>query len=191
MTYILAGALKGARLTVPPHIRATEAKVRLALFNVLQAVTEGARVLDGCAGSGALGLEAVSRGASSVVFVESDSRCLRAIRENLARARDKGLQAKAEIMRADLIRGLRLLAGRGNVFDLMLLDPPYRDAVGKKALNTVAGCAMLAPAGVLCLEHAESSVVPSEVGTLTLAKQHRYGGTVLSFYTARTPRIGE
>lgn len=188
MAYILAGALKGMRLAVPPHIRATEAKVRLALFNVLQAATEGARILDGCAGSGALGLEAASRGASSAVFVESDPRCLHAIRENLVRARVKGLQAPAEIVRADLIRGLRLLAGRGNVFDLMLLDPPYRDAVGKKALNTVAGCAMLAPAGILCLEHAARDVVPSEVGTLTLAKQHRYGGTVLSFYASRLPR---
>lgn len=186
MTWVLAGALKGLRLSVAPHIRPTEAKVRLALFNVLHSVTDGARVLDGCAGSGALGLEAASRGAFSVVFVERDVRCVRAIQENLLRAHAKGLRASMQVMRADLIRGLRRLARRGTVFDLIVLDPPYRDAMGKKALNSVGECAMLAPSGFLCLEHDERSVVPSEVGCLRLAKQHRYGGTVLSFYETRT-----
>ena len=182
MAYVLAGLFKGMRLTVPSRIRATEAKVRLALFNILQAVTKGARVLDGCAGSGALGLEALSREAASAVFVESEPACVRAIQDNLARALDKGLQAPTQVMRTDVIQGLRTLARRGAVFDLILLDPPYSRDVGKKALNVVAECAMLAPVGILCLEHAVRDAVPSEAGSLTLAKQHRYGGTVLSFY---------
>jgi 16S rRNA (guanine(966)-N(2))-methyltransferase RsmD len=182
MTYVLAGALKGMRLAVPPRIRPTESKVRLALFNVLQSVTAGAHVLDGCAGSGALGLEALSRGAASAAFLDRDPVCLRAIRMNLERAAAKGLRVPTQLLRADLVRGLRRLARRRARFDLILLDPPYGDDVGKKALNTVAECAMLPRTGVLCLEHGERSVVPSAVGCLHLAKQHRYGGTVLSFY---------
>ncbi len=188
MAYVLAGQLKGMRLTVPSRIRATEAKVRLALFNILQAVIEGAGVLDGCAGSGALGLEALSRGAASAVFVDSDPACVRAIQENLAKARHKGLQAVTQIIRADVVQGLKRLARHGAVFDLILLDPPYDDSVGKKALNVVAEYAMLAPAGVLCLEHATRTAVPPEAGSLILIKQHRYGGTVLSFYESRLSR---
>ncbi len=188
MAYILAGTLKGMRLMVPSRARATEAKVRLALFNILQAVIEGARVLDGCAGSGALGIEALSRGAASAVFVDSDPACVRAVQENLARARYKGLQAATQVIRADVVHGLKRLARHGTVFDLILLDPPYGDQVGKKALNVVAECAMLAPSGILCLEHATPAAVPSEGGSLAFVKQHRYGGTVLSFYESRLSR---
>jgi 16S rRNA (guanine(966)-N(2))-methyltransferase RsmD len=176
------------RLAVPSRIPATAAKVRLALFNILQSVTEGARVLDGCAGSGALGLEALSRGAASAVFIDSDAASVRAIRENVARARYKGLQAEVMVLKTDALNALRRLGRHGTSFDLILLDPPYGHDVGKKALNVVAEYAMLAPSGILCLEHAARAVVPSEVGSLTLLKQHRYGGTVLSFYESHLSR---
>ena len=85
-------------------------------------------------------------------------------------------------MRGDVLRSLRALSRRASPFEVVLLDPPYQGGWGKKALNVVAECAMLAPVGILCLEHAVRDAVPSEAGSLTLAKQHRYGGTVLSFY---------
>ncbi|MBI4354445.1 MAG: 16S rRNA (guanine(966)-N(2))-methyltransferase RsmD [Candidatus Omnitrophica bacterium] len=186
MAYILSGTLKGMRLAVPSRIRTTEAKVRLALFNIIQSMTEGARALDGCAGSGALGLEALSRGAASAVFIDADTASVRAIRENVARACDKGLQAEVAVLKADVLNALRRLGRHGTSFDLVLLDPPYGHDVGKKALNVVAEYAMLAPAGILCVEHETRAAMPSEVGSLALLKQHRYGGTVLSFYQVRT-----
>jgi 16S rRNA G966 N2-methylase RsmD len=77
---------------------------------------------------------------------------------------------------------MRSLARRGEVFDDILLDPPYQGAWGKKSLNLVVECAILAPAGWFCLEHARQSQPPPAVGPLGLVKQHRYGETVLSFY---------
>lgn len=181
MARIVAGVFKGQRLTVPKHIRPTEEKVRQALFNILGAEIVGARVLDAFAGSGALGLEALSRGAKRVVFLESHPACARAIHANLARLVDTG-EKDVEAVCGDALRSLQALARRQEVFDVILLDPPYQGAWGKKALNVAATCGILAPTGVLCFEHARQNEVPSSVGPLTFVKQHRYGDTVLSFY---------
>ncbi len=182
MARIAAGALKGLQLTVPRHIRATEEKVRQALFNILGESVEGARVLDGFAGSGALGLEALSRGAAGVIFLEAHPACLSAIRENLARVPSGRVTAQMEVRRGDALRSLQALGQAGERVDLILLDPPYDGDWGKKALNAASACGILAPSGTLCLEHARQSVLPMTVGPLALRKQHRYGDTVLSFY---------
>jgi 16S rRNA (guanine(966)-N(2))-methyltransferase RsmD len=183
MAHISSGLLKGLSLTVPRHIRATEEKVRQALFNIVGAQVAGARVLDGFAGSGALGLEALSRGASHAVFLESHPACVKAIQRNLARISPGGIPGHWEVVRGDVLQNLRVLANRAERFDLILLDPPYQGAWGKKALNVAATCGILAPAGSLCLEHTRRRLPPSVVGELSLRKQHRYGETVLSFYT--------
>lgn len=179
---IAAGSLKGLTLRVPRHIRATEDKVRQALFNVLGSGIVGARVIDGFAGSGSLGLEALSRGARLVVFLESHPACLRAIRANLARLDAAGVEGRWQVWPGDALRRLRQLARRGPPVDVILLDPPYGGSWGKKSLNVVAGCGILSPAGVLCVEHARPNELPLRVGPLAMVKQHRYGETVLSFY---------
>ncbi|MBI3087501.1 MAG: 16S rRNA (guanine(966)-N(2))-methyltransferase RsmD [Candidatus Omnitrophica bacterium] len=195
MVRIAAGTLKGAVIRVPRHLRATGDKVRQALFNILGEQVRGARVLDGFAGSGALGIEALSRGAARVVFLESHPVCVRVLRENLARlpreigaaAISRGLPVGAvnrqwEVLAGPIGRTARTLARRGETFDLILLDPPYRGEWGRKSLKVVVECAMLSPVGWVCLEHACQSQPPPAVGPLGLVKQHRYGETVLSFY---------
>jgi 16S rRNA (guanine(966)-N(2))-methyltransferase RsmD len=182
MAMMTGGQFKGRKLIVPRQIRATEAKVRQAMFNILGGVIEGARVLDGFAGSGALGLEALSRGAAFVAFIESEADAVIAIRDNLARLDQELPPGCWRLVHATVEKGLRQLAASEPRFDVVLFDPPYRSDLGKKALLTVVECAMLAPAGIVALEHDHRTVLPSTIGPLQQQKQHRYGDTVLSFY---------
>src|ERR671918_2211454 len=119
---IIAGALKGRRLEAPdwPGVRPTSDKLRETLFNVLAPRIRGARVLDGFAGSGAVGIEALSRGAAHVTFVDQDPRAVRLIEENLARCK---VSDRYVIIRARFDQAATRLAAA--TFDLVFLDPPY------------------------------------------------------------------
>ena len=184
MSRITAGAFKGMRLAMPRGIRATEAKVRQALFNILGASVEGARVIDAFAGSGALGLEALSRGAAFVAFIESDTESVLSIRDNLERLGAELPRSAWRLLHLEVERGLQQLAQDARVFDLIVFDPPYRSEEGKKALNAVVECAILAPTGIVAIEHDPRTALPAVIGPLHQWKRHRYGDTVLSFYQA-------
>jgi 16S rRNA (guanine966-N2)-methyltransferase len=182
MIRITGGTFRGLSLVTPRTIRATEAKVRQAIFNILGSAIGGARVLDGFAGSGALGCEALSRGAEFVAFVESDPEAVAAIRDNLERLAGEVSRSAWRVVNLDLGRGLRHLKQLEAPFDVVLLDPPYRTDAGKKALNAVVECAILAPAGVVVVEHDGRTEMPASVGPLQRGPRHRYGDTVLSLY---------
>ena len=179
---VTAGEFKGIVLAAPKEIRASEAKVRLALFNILGEFIHEARVLDGFAGSGALGIEALSRGASFAAFVDSDTESVLSIRQNLERLADELPREVWRVLHMDLERAIPELAKSEPPFDLILLDPPYRSDEGKKALNAIVQCAILAPAGLVVVEHHQRTVLPTVIGPLQHSKRHRYGDTVLSFY---------
>src|SRR5687767_8436601 len=123
---VIAGRLKGRRLKVPTWegLRPTSDKLRETLFNVLAPRIAAARVLDGFAGSGAIGIEALSRGAAEVVFVECDPRAQALIAENLAHC---GIEDGYAIIRATVARGFKMLRAVPSFvpFDIVLLDPPY------------------------------------------------------------------
>jgi 16S rRNA (guanine966-N2)-methyltransferase len=182
MLRITGGAWKGMALAAPGTLRATEAKVRQAVFNILGTAIEEARVLDGFAGSGAFGLEALSRGAAFAAFIESDTEAVLCIRQNLERLGAELPRGAWRIVHLDFERGLRQLASAEPPFDVVFLDPPYRSDDGKKALNAVGECAILAPAGIIAIEHPHRTELPAAVETLQQWKRHRYGDTVLSFY---------
>jgi 16S rRNA (guanine966-N2)-methyltransferase len=175
---VIAGAFKGRRLATPgwTGLRPTSDKLRETLFNVLGGRIEGARVLDGFAGTGAVGIEALSRGAAAVTFVERDARAVALVRENLARC---GVADRCAIIRADLRQ-----AARGRLsdarFDVIVLDPPYdgRDVPG--ALDAAA--ALVAPGGVLVLEHARRRPAPDTAGALARARDLAAGDSALAFY---------
>ena len=182
MLRIAGGEFRGTALVTPPKIRATETKVRQALFNILAPLIRGARVVDGFAGSGALGLEALSRGAAFVAFIESDTEAVLSIRENLDRLGLELPRGAWRVLHLEVDRGLQELAKSESPFDVVLLDPPYRSEEGKKTLNTVVECAILAPAGLVVIEHDSRAALPPASGPLQEFKRHRYGDTVLSFY---------
>ena len=137
MLKITGGQFKGLNLATPKSLRPTEAKVRQALFNILGDFIEGARVMDGFAGSGAFGCEALSRGAAFVAFLEADTEAVLSIRDNLNRLDPELADHSWRVVHMDIERGVRMLAKEEAPFDLIILDPPYRTDDGKKALNSV------------------------------------------------------
>ena len=184
MLRVIAGTLKGRRLKSPAWdgLRPTSDKLRETLFNILAPRIGGARVLDGYAGTGAIGIEAISRGARWVSFVDSDRRAQALIAENLAQC---GVTNGYVIIRATVAVALDDLgvapsADRGH-FDIIVLDPPYDDPQ-IEAVVAAAGD-VLAPDGVLVLEHARRRDVPGAAGRLARLRQVTSGDSALSFYS--------
>ena len=190
MVRISAGVLKGFRIDVPPRVRPTTDQVRQAMFNIVGSRVEGSRILDAFAGSGAVGIEALSRGASHVTFLELEPAHIRMLRANADRMPSGAAPGTWVIVGGDALGHMRRLAGSAPPFDLVFIDPPYEAGLGKKSLNVVAGCAILSPVGLLCIEHARQHELPTKIGPLEAVKQHRYGETVLSFYQSPNPVQG-
>jgi 16S rRNA (guanine(966)-N(2))-methyltransferase RsmD len=174
---IISGRFKGRRLKAPAWdgLRPTSDRLRETLFNILAERLDGAFVLDGYAGTGALGIEALSRGASRVVFVERDRRAVALIGENL---RHCAVAEGCAIIRADI--GRLSQPGGSRAFDVILLDPPY-DGVDLEA-SIGHAAAWLSVAGVLVLEHARRRVSPPTAGDLTRTRVVHAGDSALSFY---------
>ena len=175
---IIAGSLKGRRLVAVPgrHVRPTSDSLRETLFNVLGSTVEGAVVLDAFAGTGAIGLEALSRGAARVTFVEQDPRALKAISTNIARC---GAENACTIIRGDFLRT------RAHGYDLIVLDPPYEMQALPMTLEHATG--MAAPNGRIVLEHSRRRDVPASVSNWTRVRELTAGDSTLSFYL-RSPR---
>jgi 16S rRNA (guanine966-N2)-methyltransferase len=178
---IVAGSLKGRRLLTPTWegLRPTSDKLRETLFNVLAPRIGGARVLDGFAGTGALGIEALSRGAAHVTFIELDRRAQALIADNLARC---GIVEGYTIVRASVSQGLSRARVRPDFapFDIVLLDPPYGDPL-EAALQGVPE--VVAPGGLVLLEHARRRPAPQQVGPLVRVRDLASGDSGLAFYS--------
>ena len=174
---IVAGRYKGRHLASPrwPGLRPTSDKLRETLFNILAPRIGGARVLDGFAGTGALGIEALSRGAAHVTFVDRDRRAIALIRENLGRC---GIRDAYAMMRG----GIETIAQStpNGQFDVILLDPPYDQADVGAILETLGRT--LARGGVLVLEHARRRLVPDRAGDLIRTREVVSGDSALAFY---------
>lgn len=183
---IISGTAKGKRLVAPKGLktRPTADRVKENLFNIIAGAIEGAAVLDLYAGSGALAIEALSRGATSAVLVESDKGAVAAIDRNLTAT---GLADRAIVMQAPVNRALSQLAADRQVFDLIFLDPPYRinKAELEVVLEVAAGC--LSSSGLAILEHRPDLPGLEPGGGLFLSDGRRYGDTALSFFVRRRP----
>ena len=177
---ILGGALRGRRLEGEslPGVRPTSARVREALFDVLGARVTGCDFLDLYAGTGAVGLEALSRGAARAVFVESSRRAARSLEKNLDALAQTGA---AEILEMDAELALRRLAGRGERFGIVSLDPPWDLEDASDVLPQAAG--VVAPGGVLVVEH-RTSRPPAVPAGLVAGRVYRHGDASLSLFLA-------
>ena len=174
---VIAGEFKGRRLKTPnwDGVRPTSDKLRETLFNILGARVANARVLDGYAGTGAVGLEALSRGAAHVTFVESDRRAAALIEEN---ARMCGLKRDYTIACADFLSSRSRVAG---TFDLILLDPPYDIENVRQVLERAA--TLLSPDGLLVFERATSRH-PDVPSSLECLRDVRSGDSTLTMFRA-------
>ena len=179
---IIAGSLKGRRLApVKGPIRPTGAKVREAIFNILGEAVKEARVLDLFAGTGALGIEALSRGAQAVVFVEDHPESLKVLRRNLE---SLDLRDRARVLPVAVHQALKKLAVQGADFDLAFLDPPYGGEKAAAALQALAAAEIMAPEAWVVAEHSRRDTLPEAAGVLTRRELRRYGDTQVAFYQA-------
>lgn len=182
---IIAGTLKGRRIDAPdwPGLRPTSDRLRETLFNVLAPRIDGARFLDGYAGTGAVGIEALSRGAAHVTFVEADRRAQRLLEQNLARC---GVDDRHAIIRARFAGAAPRLAGP---FDILFLDPPYG------AEELIEGLRSAAPLvkgdALLIIEHAKRDPAPETVERLVRTRELLQGDSALSFFQHRASASGE
>lgn len=174
---ITSGHFKGLKLKAPKDrdIRPMMDRVRKTLFDVLGSRVSGAKVLDLFCGTGALGLEALSRGAQEVVFVDQSPKALALVRENLKRAK---VAEGYEIVRQTLPKGLRKLAGKGP-FEIIFLTPPYGRGLAEKTFPLLYE--FLAPQGILVVEERLGVALP-QVSGLELVNRKEFGQTELLFW---------
>lgn len=178
---VISGSARGVRLAAPgPGSRPLADRVKQALFAMLEPDLEGAAVLDLFAGSGAGGIEALSRGATRATFVERDAGAARVIAENLART---GLAARGRVVRRDAITWLAAPDGAATdgPFDLVLVDPPYADTTAMARSLELVG-SHVRPGGRVVAKHFWRDPPPARVGLLASERERRFGETALTFY---------
>jgi len=180
---IIAGTAKGRALAGPKpasqHIRPTADRVRETLFNVLGQWLEGQKVLDLYAGTGALGLESVSRGAVRAVLVDSDREALGLCRTNTEAL---GFGTQVEVLAQPVDRALETLGRRGEQFDIIFADPPYAARVVETVLERLAKQGVLAPGGTVIIEHDKREAAPESHAGFTREDQRRFGDTLVSIF---------
>ena len=184
---ILGGALKGRNFYMPAGCRPTQDVVRKALFDILGQDMTGLTVLDVFAGSGAVGLEALSRGAKFCTFIEKEPKHARITEEN---ADLLGLEAY-EVLLQDGFAGIKSLAGQKRHFDIVFVDPPYGRQLAKKALKTLNGYDIVHAHSTVIIQHDKAEALTESEGSLRLFRTKKQGSTLLSFYKKGTPSDGK
>lgn len=180
---VIGGTLRGRQLATftGRDIRPTPDRVREALFSILYSrfgTLDGRRVLDLFAGSGALGIEAISRGALSARFVEMSSRAAAVLKDNLSRLR---IEERTEVTVADLWQVIPALAA-GGAYAVIFADPPYAAGHGPRLLAEIDRHRLLDKNGLLCLETAAGEALPETSGALRQVESRRYGSTAVHLY---------
>ncbi|MFC1703573.1 16S rRNA (guanine(966)-N(2))-methyltransferase RsmD [Candidatus Omnitrophota bacterium] len=179
---VISGIFKRRQLKSPKDVRPTEQKVRKAIFDILSDVVKEASFLELFAGTGAVGIEAVSNGAKEVCFVEKDIRCIKFLKENLT-----GLGVDSFNLSArDVFSAIALLAKERKAFDVVFLDPPYYQDLAKKTLQQLVTYDIVKPYGFVVVQHFKNDSLEDSYGELSLYTRRRYGTTTLSFYRKET-----
>lgn len=178
---IITGIAKGRKLNTPDGMdtRPTADRVKESLFNIIASKIRGARVLDLYAGTGNLGLEAISQGASSCIFVEHNRTTYNILNENIMML---GFQDKTEKNNGDAIATLGVLHRKDKKFEVILLDPPYGMGLITTSLVNIDKYELLGIDGIIVGEYDINDVVPEKIGKLALYRTEKYGRTKISFW---------
>jgi len=184
---IIAGTLKGRRLVTPrgASLRPTSDRVKESMFSILGEEVDGKSVLDLFAGTGNLGIEALSRGANRVVFVEKSREAFALIKKNLLACQ---MEDRAELLFKDIDQAIGNLKERGERFDLILMDPPYEKGLIERTLNQLRAEKVHHDDSVLVIEHTRREPLPDLSGSWNLIRQRKIGDTLISFLTPLTER---
>ena len=174
---VITGSARGRRLTTPAGdaVRPTTDNVKESVFSIIQFSVEGRKFLDAFAGSGQMGIEALSRGASSAVFLDNSRTSLESVRQNLELTK---LSERAKILRTDTLAYLKSCRER---FDIAYLDPPYQQGLLQAALALMPQ--VMQESGVVLCEHPAEEALPETVGRLTAKKHYQYGKIMITVYS--------
>ncbi len=175
---VITGKARGVNLKTPEGMqtRPTTDRVKEAIFSIIHFDIPGARVLDLFGGTGQLGIEALSRGAKSAVFVDSGDKACALIKENLRRTK---LEADGKVIRADYLEYLKRCRER---FDIVLLDPPYAEVFLENALKKLAEIDILETGGIIVAERPVGKELPWDFPGFTRSKDYKYGQTLITLY---------
>ena len=175
---VITGSARGVQLKTPEGLvtRPTADRVKEAMFSIIQFDIPGATVLDLFGGTGQLGIEALSRGAKSAVFVDAGEPACRLIRENLKRTR---LEGQGRVVRSDY---LDYLSGCREQFDIILLDPPYAEVFLENALKRITEIDILRSNGIIVTERPLGKELPWEFQGYQRSRDYKYGKTLLTIY---------
>ena len=182
---IISGEKKNRNFYMPFGIRPTQNLTRKAIFDLIGHDLSGWKVLDLFAGSGAVGLEALSQGASRVAFVEFNAKCFAVIEENveLLGFKEQGMPSpRIELINADAFMAVKQLARSGQKFDLVFLDPPYGLGLIKKMLKTLSSYDIFNPNSFLIIEHGKHENLPESEGRFSLITHRKYGTSFVAVY---------
>ena len=180
---VITGKARGIQLKTPEgmHTRPTADRVKEALFSIIQFEIPGARVLDLFGGTGQLGIEALSRGAKSAVFVDAREDACRLIRENLKRT---GLEAFGKVVRCDYLQYLHRCTEK---FEIVILDPPYAEVFLENAIKSLTEIDILQSGGIIIAERPLGKEMPWEFEGFSRSRDYKYGNTLLTVYRKITP----
>lgn len=179
---IVGGTFKGRRLAPVKglHTRPTSDKVREAVFNILPRGFPFRTVLDLFAGTGAMGLEALSRGAEEAAFVDSDAAAIAVIRKNLELC-----GAQGRVIKKDALAALKEFSRKGESFDLIIIDPPYSSELAIEALKAIDQGGILSPGGIIVAEAGKRAPIEVALPSLEAFDERRYGDTMVYFLRHR------
>ena len=179
---VISGTSKGRKLATPKNLslRPTSDRVKESIFNILRGRIAEGMALDLFAGTGNLGIEAISRGARKVIFVEKGRHALRLIQRNLAQS---GLEESAEVLPVDANRAIGILKQRGKTFDLIFMDPPYEKGLIERTLAKLTSHPIYHKGSILVIEHHRRELFSPALYGWDLIRQRQMGETMVSFLT--------
>jgi 16S rRNA (guanine966-N2)-methyltransferase len=179
---VIGGALKGRKLHPlrGMTIRPTSDYLRESIFNILAGSVEDAAVLDLFAGTGSLGIEALSRGAATAVFVDNSPQAIKTLIRNVQTC---CLEEQSIILKRNVLRGLNFLQSFGYIFDLIFIDPPYDKGCVKRTLQLIDHSGSISDSSAVIVEHSKRELLPVTVNCFILSDQRDYGKTLVSFYS--------
>lgn len=179
---VIAGEAKGRSLKAPfgvSVLRPTSDKVREAIFDIIGPEIEDSGFLDLFCGTGAMGIEALSRGARNVVFVDNKSSSIDLVKDNLLKC---GFKKKFEIIQCDVLQAIQSLSNRQRRFQYIFVDPPYSSDLIIKTLEAISIGSLLLPKASVLVEHSVKKPVPEKISDLTSQKEYKFGDTVINLY---------
>ena len=181
---VIAGKFKGRQIVAPKgmEVRPLSDRVKESLFGILRHEIVDANFLDLCAGSGNVGIEALSRNAGAVTFIDRNPLCIRTITRNLQKCGISKDDPQVTILYADALKGLAYLKKHEAKFDIIFLGPPYHSEILLKSLKQISELGLSFQNSTIIAEHHRKEYLPDEIHQLTLFRRERYGDTILSFY---------